>query len=99
MAQQVVRYYLNGILWEVRQDQLRVVATDGHRMAMCTRAVAVNTSEIVQAILPRKGVLELSRLLDDSTAQVDITLSANHIRVTSADYTRSEEHTSELQVT
>lgn len=54
---------------------------------MCTRAVAVNTSEIVQAILPRKGVLELSRLLDDSTAQVDITLSANHIRVTSADYT------------
>lgn len=87
MAQQDVRYYLNGMLWEVRQDQLRVVATDGHRMAMCTRAVAVNTSEIVQAILPRKGVLELSRLLDDSTAQVDITLSANHIRVTSADYT------------
>ena len=87
MAQQDVRYYLNGMLWEVRQDQLRVVATDGHRMAMCTRAVAVNTAEIIQAILPRKGVLELSRLLDDSTAQVDITLSANHIRVTSAEYT------------
>ena len=87
MAQQDVRYYLNGMLWEVRQDQLRVVATDGHRMAMCTRAVAVNTAEIIQAILPRKGVLELSRLLDDSTAQVEITLSANHIRVTSAEYT------------
>ena len=87
MAQQDVRYYLNGMLWEVRQDQLRVVATDGHRMAMCTRAVAVNSAEIIQAILPRKGVLELSRLLDDSTAQVEITLSANHIRVTSAEYT------------
>jgi DNA polymerase-3 subunit beta len=87
MAQQDVRYYLNGMLWEVRQDQLRVVATDGHRMAMCTRAVALNTAEVIQAILPRKGVLELSRLLDDSTVQVDITLSANHIRVTSADYT------------
>ena len=87
MAQQDVRYYLNGMLWEVRQDQLRVVATDGHRMAMCTRAVAVNTAEIIQAILPRKGVLELSRLLDDSTSQVEITLSANHIRVTSAEYT------------
>ena len=87
MAQQDVRYYLNGMLWEVRQDQLRVVATDGHRMAMCTRAVAVNTAEIIHAILPRKGVLELSRLLDDSTAQVEITLSANHIRVTSAEYT------------
>lgn len=87
MAQQDVRYYLNGMLWEVRQDQLRVVATDGHRMAMCTRAVAITTSEVTQAILPRKGVLELSRLLDDSTAQVEITLSANNIRVTSPDYT------------
>jgi DNA polymerase III subunit beta len=87
MAQQDVRYYLNGMLWEVRQDQLRVVATDGHRMAMCTRAVAVNTADVVQAILPRKGVLELLRLLDDSTAQVEITLSTNNIRVTSPDYT------------
>ncbi|MBE8715670.1 DNA polymerase III subunit beta [Cellvibrio polysaccharolyticus] len=87
MAQQDVRYYLNGMLWEVRQDQLRVVATDGHRMAMCTRAVAVNTTDTIQAILPRKGVLELSRLLDDSTDQVEVTLSANHIRVTSVDYT------------
>ena len=87
MAQQDVRYYLNGMLWEVRQDQLRVVATDGHRMAMCTRAVGVTSKDVVQAILPRKGVLELSRLLDDSTAQVEITLSSNHIRVTSVDYT------------
>lgn len=87
MAQQDVRYYLNGMLWEVRQDQLRVVATDGHRMAMCTRAVAITTDDVIQAILPRKGVLELSRLLDDSTAQVEITLSANNIRVTSPDYT------------
>jgi DNA polymerase III subunit beta len=87
MAQQDVRYYLNGMLWEVRQDQLRVVATDGHRMAMCTRAVAVSTNEITQAILPRKGVLELSRLLDDSSAQVEVTLSANNIRVISPEYT------------
>ncbi len=87
MAQQDVRYYLNGMLWEVRQDQLRVVATDGHRMAMCTRAVAVATTDVVQAILPRKGVLELSRLLDDSVAQVEVTLSANSIRVTSPEYT------------
>lgn len=87
MAQQDVRYYLNGMLWEVRQDQLRVVATDGHRMAMCTRAIAVETADVTQAILPRKGVLELSRLLDDSTAQVEVTMSGNHIRVTSVDYT------------
>lgn len=87
MAQQDVRYYLNGMLWEVRQDQLRVVATDGHRMAMSTRAISVTAADTTQAILPRKGVLELSRLLDDSTAQVEVVLSSNHIRVTSAEYT------------
>ncbi len=87
MAQQDVRYYLNGMLWEVRQNTLRVVATDGHRMAMCTRAIAVDTSDVIQAILPRKGVLELSRLLEDTTAQIEITLGGNHIRVTSVEYT------------
>lgn len=87
MAQQDVRYYLNGMLWEVSQGQLRTVATDGHRMAMCTRPVGVNLQDMVQAILPRKGVLELTRLLDDSDATIDISLSANHIRVTSSDYT------------
>lgn len=87
MAQQDVRYYLNGMLWEVSQGQLRTVATDGHRMAMCTRSIGVNLQEKVQAILPRKGVLELSRLLDDSDALIDVSLSANHIRVISSDYT------------
>lgn len=87
MAQQDVRYYLNGMLWEVQQDQLRAVATDGHRMAMCTRPVAVAVQDTIQAILPRKGVLELARLVDDVDDTVDITLSANHIRVATGDYT------------
>lgn len=87
MAQQDVRYYLNGMLWEVRQNQLRVVATDGHRMAMCTRAVAVDSPDVVQAILPRKGVLELARLLEDSSAQIQIVLSSNHIRIRTDEYT------------
>jgi DNA polymerase III subunit beta len=87
MAQQDVRYYLNGMLWEVRPDQLRVVATDGHRMAMCTRPMTVDSQDTVQAILPRKGVLELSRLLEDSEKGVDVSLSANHIRLSTGDYT------------
>lgn len=87
MAQQDVRYYLNGMLWEVRSDHLRVVATDGHRMAMCTRPVQVDTNETIQAILPRKGVLELSRLLEDSDKPVEVSLSANHIRMGTGDYT------------
>jgi DNA polymerase-3 subunit beta len=86
MAQQDVRYYLNGMLWEVQQGQLRAVSTDGHRLAMCTRAVSVNTEETVHAILPRKGVIELSRLLDGE-GDAEVILSTNHIRVVTEEYT------------
>ncbi len=87
MAQQDVRYYLNGMLWEVRPQALRVVSTDGHRLAMCTRPVNVDVSEVVQAILPRKGVIELSRLLNDSDETVELTLGPSHIRATTAEFT------------
>jgi len=87
MAQQDVRYYLNGMLWELRPDALRVVATDGHRLAMCTSDVTVDINEIRQAILPRKGVIELSRLLDDKDGNVEIIMGANHIRAITEDYT------------
>ena len=86
MAQQDVRYYLNGMLWEVQQGQLRAVATDGHRLAMCTRAVSVSTAETVQSILPRKGVMELSRLLDGED-NAEVVLGSNHIRVVTEEYT------------
>lgn len=86
MAQQDVRYYLNGMLWEVKQGQVRAVATDGHRLAMCTRPVSVASAETRQAILPRKGVLELSRLLDGD-GQVAVILGATHIRVSTDSYT------------
>lgn len=85
MAQQDVRYYLNGMLWEVSEGQLRAVATDGHRLAMCTRPMSVSAAEPVQAILPRKGVVELARLLDEGS--VSVTLSSNHIRVATDEYT------------
>lgn len=87
MAQQDVRYYLNGMLWEVRSNELRAVATDGHRLAMCTRSVPADVSEVVQAILPRKGVIELSRLLNDADEPVEIVLGANHLRATTAEFT------------
>lgn len=81
MAQQDVRYYLNGMLWELHDDVLRVVATDGHRLAMCTRPVniAVN-GEVKQAILPRKGVIELARLLSEPEKSVELVVGNNHIR-------------------
>ena len=87
MAQQDVRYYLNGMLWEVSEGQLRVVATDGHRLAMCTRAVQVSPGTPIQAILPRKGVIELARLLDRPDAPIALTLGGNHIRANTDEFT------------
>ncbi len=87
MAQQDVRYYLNGMLWEVEGNKLRCVATDGHRLAMCVRELDIDVPEKTQAILPRKGVVELSRLLDDGESPINLTLGTHHIRVETEDYT------------
>lgn len=85
MAQQDVRFYLNGMLMEVSTHLLRVVATDGHRMALCRADIQCETEKPLQAIVPRKGVLEISKLFTDVDAEVAVTLSSNHIRVESAD--------------
>lgn len=87
MAQQDVRYFLNGMLLEVTPQHLRTVATDGHRMAMSTLDGKGVGTERIQAIVPRKGVLELSRLLDDGDDEVLVQLGSNHLRVTRGPYT------------
>ena len=61
---------------------MRVVATDGHRLSVCDGAIQSNAKRLIQAIIPRKGVLELQRLMADSHGQVLITLSENHVRAT-----------------
>jgi DNA polymerase-3 subunit beta len=85
MAQQDVRYYLNGMLWEADNQQIRVVATDGHRLAMSTRPLPITVTEKIAAIVPRKGVLELSRLLAEEGSVV-IVVGNNHIRVSGDDF-------------
>jgi len=80
MAQQDVRYYLNGMLFEVAPDYLRVVATDGHRLAMETLNTSNPISESQQLILPRKGIMEMSRLLTDDSGDISLTFGQNHIR-------------------
>jgi len=87
MAQQDVRYYLNGMLWEVEGNSLRCVATDGHRLAMCSRELDVDAPTKTQAILPRKGVIELARWLSDEETQINLTLGTHHIRVETEEYT------------
>jgi len=60
MAQQDVRYYLNGLLLELNNDNLRAVATDGHRLALCDINANISIAEPLQVIIPRKGVTELT---------------------------------------
>ncbi len=81
MAQQDVRYYLNGLMLEVSANYLRAVATDGHRLAYCEKETSADIADIKQVILPRKGVLELVRLLGDTDDIVKITLGSNHLQV------------------
>jgi DNA polymerase-3 subunit beta len=80
MAQQDVRYYLNGLLLETGAKSLRGVATDGHRLALCDVAVEGGEAEAQQVIVPRKGVLELQRLLNRE-GELTIELGSNHVRV------------------
>ena len=81
MGKQDVRYYLNGVLLETQQNNLRAVATDGHRLALCDVGVAIPTAEKKQLIVPRKGVQELLRLLGDSDDEMEIVMSKNHVRI------------------
>jgi DNA polymerase-3 subunit beta len=80
MAQQDVRYYLNGTLLETDGKALRAVATDGHRLSWCEVVLDGKARDLQQIILPRKGVLELQRLLDGE-GDIEMAIGTNHIRV------------------
>jgi DNA polymerase-3 subunit beta len=79
MAQQDVRYYLNGMLLESEGGKLRAVATDGHRLALCEASLLARVTGKQQVILPRKGVLELQRMLTDQ-GEVELSVGTNHVR-------------------
>lgn len=79
MAQQDIRYYLNGTLLVFETDTLRAVATDGHRLAHCRFPVETE-KETTEVIVPRKTVLEMQRLLSDSEEPVTIEVGTGQIR-------------------
>ena len=87
MAQQDVRYYLNGLLLDLKDNSLRCVATDGHRLAMCEAALPSAVQTRKQIILPRKGVLELQRLLEGGDREVELEVGRNHLRMRREDVT------------
>ena len=87
MAQQDVRYYLNGLLFDLGEHRLRCVATDGHRLALCEAALDGGTLAKRQIIVPRKGVTELQRLLEGGDRVLELEMGRNHIRVKRDDVT------------
>ena len=79
MAVQDIRYYLNGVLFSVDKDILRVVATDGHRLSYASQQLDGDHGQ-VEAILPRKTVLELIKLLGDADDPVSLAIGSNQAR-------------------
>ena len=77
MAQQDIRYYLNGLLLIAEGNELRMVATDGHRLAYAASDLEAPVEQRTEAILPRKTVLELARQLADSDDPLEILLAGN----------------------
>ena len=85
MAQQDVRYYLNGMSLETEENIIRTVATDGHRLALC-RLNYETALPSRQVIIPRKGVLEISRLISEDDKSLKVQIGANHLRIFSNDF-------------
>ncbi len=79
MAQQDIRYYLNGLLLAVDGKELRVVATDGHRLAFATSSLDEQHARH-EVVLPRKAVLELCKLLGDTDEPIRIAILGNQVR-------------------
>jgi DNA polymerase-3 subunit beta len=84
MAQQDVRYYLNGMLLETEGTALRAIATDGHRLALAEAQLESRVKSAQQVILPRKAVLELQRILG-AEGTIDLAIGTNHVRAQIAD--------------
>lgn len=84
MAQQDIRYYLNGLLFEVSANRLNVVGTDGHRLSFTSSELSQNY-EKQELILPRKTVIELIKLLDDSDEEVAIEIVPGQVNFSFGD--------------
>ncbi|QCI26569.1 DNA polymerase III subunit beta [Buchnera aphidicola (Thelaxes californica)] len=80
MAINDVRYYLNGILLEINSHEIKMVATDGHRMAVC----AINFKTVYNffsVIISRKGILELIKLMEKKDCNIHLFVNKNNIKI------------------
>ena len=82
MAVQDVRYYLNGVLFELENNRLRAIATDGHRLAQTDVDIALDTRDTRQLIIPRKAIAEINRFLDgEDDQELTIEINKNHLKL------------------
>ena len=82
MASQDVRYYLNGLLVEYKGGEVNAVATDGHRLALATSPLDKTiTIDGERQILPRKAVLELSKILRQENEDIKITFGNSSLSI------------------
>ncbi len=91
MAVQDVRFYLTGTLLEIDETQLRAVTTDGHRLALCETLASSTATQLVQAIVPRKAVAELQRLLSIEDNQLTLSIGRELLNVTINTMSRDKE--------
>lgn len=86
MAQNDVRYYLNGICLDLRRDnKLAIVATDGHRLALAEEEFELPSNEPIQVIIPNKAIKELMQMLDGGDNELTISIDDNHIKFVISD--------------
>ena len=86
MAEQDVRYYLNGMLLEITDNQLRLVATDGHRLALNQTIIHASQPNRTQVIVPYRAIMELTRLVKDVDTLLSVHVGHQHIRITCDDF-------------
>ncbi len=86
MAVQDVRYYLNGVLFELSQNSLRAIATDGHRLAQTDVDIELDSNSTRQLIVPRKAIAEINRFLDgEDDNELTIEMSKNHLKLSNGE--------------
>ena len=81
MANQDVRYYLNGLMLNISNKKLKLVASDGHRLSIYEDEIEQETGIEARIIIPKKGIIELSRLLENTAIDVDIQFSNSNIKI------------------
>jgi DNA polymerase-3 subunit beta len=81
MAHQDVRYWFNGLMLEIRNNRIRAVATDGHRLALSETEVTQDVETPIQIIVPKKGVIEISKLLTEASSAAQVWVGSNHVQI------------------